>query len=140
MFRASRAALARVGSKTEKVKRKPKGLFAPGHDDMGVASVQEKRVLEMLRPMPRPPPLSSSEQARLYDLMVRYGKYRRSIHLIHRKRQNELERAKAWALDALPNYRRIEAVSKDPDPFPPDRPLFTHTPPIPGFNAADLTR
>ncbi len=100
----------------------------------------EKRMIELLRPMPRPPPRTEEERAHLRPLMIRYGKFRRKIHLIHEAKLNELSRAKAAAFDALPNYRRIEVLEAPMEPMPLNRPLFTHTPPIPGFNVGDLTK
>lgn len=141
-FRVTYARFARVGTKKNPApKRKPKGLYAPGRVQPGMGeSAVEKQMMEVLRPMPRPPPRSEEEREKLRALMIRYGKHRRAIHLIHEGRRNAMERAKAVALDALPNYRRIEALTPEPEPLPVDRPLWTHTPPIKGFNAADLTR
>ncbi len=140
-LRSTYACLARVGSKKAAPKRKPKGLYAPGVEVPGMGdSLLEKQLLEVMRPMPRPPPRTPEERVRLRALMIKYGKHRREIHLIHERRLNALEHAKACAMDALPNYRRVEALNAPPEGFPADRPLWTHTPPIKGFNAGDLTR
>jgi len=142
MFRSTRVLLARVGSKPkDNVSRKGKGLYAPGREDVFRGeSEMDKLNIEMLKPMPKPPPRTSEERVRLRALMIEYGKHRRSVHLQHIAKVNELLRSKAAALDALPNYRRLEAMNSKPETFPLNRPLFTHTPPIDNFNAADLTR
>lgn len=94
----------------------------------------------MLRPMPKPPARSEEERARLRELMIRYGKLKRRHHIELEKRMRVFLRAKWAAIDALPHNRKIEAIYTEPISFPLNRPIFTDTPPIKGFNAGDLTR
>lgn len=143
MLRATAARLARpnVRGGGAAAPRQGKGLYAPGRPGQDIGkSEADKKLIEYLRPMPRPAARSEEERARLREMMIRYGKFRRAIHLCHVGKQRELMRAKAAAFDALPNYRRLEAIHSKIEPLPINRPLITHTPPIPGFNAADLTR
>lgn len=140
MLRATAARLARQGSvKTKTAEAANKGGFRPGLPEEP-STAMEKLAMEMCRPMPRPPPRTEEERARLRPLMIAYGKYRRKMHLIHEAKMNGLCLAKAVAFDALPNARRVEVINMPPEQPPMNRPLFTHTPPIPGFNAGDLTK
>ena len=96
--------------------------------------------IELLRPVEPPPKRSEAERQHLRKLMIRYGKLKRRHFLEQQLKKNKFALAKWAALDALPNSRRIEVVSQEAEPFPLNRPIFTHTPPIPGFNLGNLTR
>ena len=137
MFRATVARYARQNAK--KVE-KPKARTPYQNPNEITATGEEKEMLEILRPMPRPPPRTPEERVRLRALMIKYGKFMRRQHLQRVKTYNEFKRAKAAAFDALPNYRRVEALASEAGDFPFDMPIFSHTPPIPGFDAANLTR
>lgn len=143
MLRATAVRLARPNVKGRMPKEggTGKGKFAPGRTGLEIGKSEvEKKMIEWLRPMPRPPPRTEEEKVRLRALMIEYGKFRRGVFLARTKKQNELMRAKAAAFDALPNYRRFEAITSPYEALPLNRPLMTITPPIPGFNASDLTK
>ena len=94
---------------------------------------------ELLRPISPPPPLTEPERARRRRLMIAYGYFCRAEHRAIQRKQQAFAVAKWSALDALPNFRRVEAMSQPPPEKPFDVPVMTHTPAIPGFNVGDLT-
>lgn len=98
-----------------------------------------KSLADVLRPIKPPPPRSEEERKKLRVLMQRYGKLKQLQYVELEKRKREFMRAKWAAVDALPHKRRLEALYTKPEKSPP-RPLFTHTPPIKGFNAGDLSK
>lgn len=112
-----------------------------GTDKQSAKDVEKQRFYEeILRPMPRPPPRTEGERVRLRALMIKYGKLKRKQHLELEVRQNEFLRAKWAAIDALPNFRRVQALNADPEEFPLNRPIFSHTPPIPGFDPGEISK
>lgn len=76
----------------------------------------------------------------LREKMIKYGKLKRAQHLEMEKRMSEFLRAKWAAMDALPNYRRVEVMHLGSREVPTDRPIFTDTPPIKGFSAGDMSK
>lgn len=99
-----------------------------------------KSIADLVRPVRPPAPHSEAEQKRLRALMIRYGKLKWEHHRQSEIKVNAFLRAKWAAIDALPHARKVEALTTKAPPFPLNRPLFTETPPIPGFNAGDLTK
>lgn len=100
----------------------------------------EKQLTSWLRPVAPPPPKSEEEKARLRTKMIQYGKFKHAQHIEMEVRMNNFVRAKWAAIDALPNYRRVEALYTEPMEYPINRPRFTDTPPIKGFNSGDITK
>lgn len=100
----------------------------------------EKRMLDILRPVRPPPPKTPEEKAEFREKMIRYGKLKRAQHIDQCVRTNKLLLAKWTAIDALPHKRRVEALFTPPKPLPKNRPLLTDTPPIKGFNGAEMTK
>lgn len=95
---------------------------------------------QMVRPVFAPKPHSDSERARRRRNMIAYGRLKRADHLADERKANKFLTAKWTAIDALPHIRRVEALSGQPRHKPPDAPIWTSTPPIPGFNVGDLTK
>lgn len=94
----------------------------------------------MARPVFPPKPHSEAERARRRRNMIAYGRLKRADHLADQRKLNAFLVAKWSALDALPHARRVEALSGPPRDSPPNTPIWTNTPPIPGFNVGDLTK
>lgn len=126
------ATAARAGQSSKKKGGAPRSV--------DVNSQQHKRLIELLRPLARPPPPSEAEQKRLRALMIQFGRLKRRQHLEVELRFNEFRRAKWAAIDALPHARKVEALHTECVPFPINRPIFTHTPPIKGFNSGDMKK
>lgn len=104
------------------------------------ASTEEKDLIEILRPVTPRLPRSDAERSHLRALMIRYGKLKWKHHLEMEQRARDFLRAKWSAIDALPHERKLEALFTEPTPFPLNRPIFTDTPPIKGFNPGDLAK
>lgn len=100
----------------------------------------EKRLTELLRPIAPPPHKSPEEKLAFRQKMIRYGKFKRMQHIEAAIRTNRFLRAKWAAIDALPHARRVEALFTKPVPLPKNRPIWTDTPPIKGFNSAQITK
>lgn len=144
MMRQMRA-FASVGGKARKAggkKATQQGGEQAGRpvDFTGESTGLEKQLTSLLRPVMPPPKKSEAERAELRAKMIKYGKLKRAQHLEMEMRMARFVRAKWAALDAMPNYRRIEAVGMEPKEYPRNRPLFTDTPPIKGFNSGDITK
>lgn len=134
---------ASVGGKAKKAAAKRAGHA--GHqgrsvDFSGELSGMEKRLTSLLRPVSPPPGKSEEEKVVLRAKMMKYGRFKRAQHIEMEVRMTDFMRAKWAAMDALPNYRRVEAMRLEPREYPKNRPLFTDTPPIKGFNSGDITR
>lgn len=108
--------------------------FGPG------ATGLEKQLTSLLRPVMPPPKKSPAERAELRVKMIKYGKLKRAQHIEMEMRMARFMHAKWAALDAMPNYRRVEAMAMEPKTYPRNRPIFTDTPPIKGFNSGDITK
>lgn len=142
MFRQART-LATMSAKAKQKAGKAGAQFGQhgrGPDFGGAMTSAEKRMTALLRPVAPPPPKSEEEKARLRTKMIQYGKLKRAQHLEMEARMRNFMRAKWAAIDALPNYRRVEAMNTAPTQYPRNRPMFTDTPPIKGFNSGDITK
>lgn len=101
----------------------------------------DAKITHLLEPISVPPsPKSIDDKIQLRALMVRYGKLKRRQHLEQETKHNLFHWSRWAALDALPNTRRVEALANDPTPAPKNLPLWTDTPPIPGFNSGAMTK
>lgn len=101
-------------------------------------TAQQQLLLKAIRPVEPPPPPSPAERERLRELMKRYSKLKRLQGIEMEKRRNEARRAMWAAIDAMPHPRRVEAVQAQADELPYGLPVFTHTPPIKGFDLSNL--
>ena len=119
--------------------RKGNKATGAGREDPA-SSALEKRLIDVLRPIARPPGRTDEERKHLRALMIRYGKLARAHHNELQLRAKEFNRAKWAAVDALPHKRRLEALHTENAPMPKNRPLFTETPPIKGFDSGDITK
>lgn len=101
-------------------------------------TAEQEFVKKLLRPMEPSPPHSEEERVRLRELMIRYGKLKRLQHNEMAKRR-EVARHGVWAaIDAMPHKHRVEALNANPSDPPHPIPVFTHTPPIDGFDLGNL--
>lgn len=103
-------------------------------------SKKEKLLVEVMRPIKPPPPPSPEEKVRIRAFTQRFSKLKQYQHLEMTKRTNEAIRGMWAAIDALPHDRRVEAINTKAETFPANLRVFTDTPPIKGFDKADLVK
>jgi hypothetical protein len=136
-------ALAAPGAKARLAAAADKAARIAGRSgavDESTASPLLSRLTLLARPVFPPAPLSPAERARRRQLMIDYGKLK-TAQVREGDRKAHLFLAAKWAaMDALPGVeRRNEALKERDVPPPMNRPLWTHSPPIPGFSVGDLT-
>lgn len=130
IFRATFLALAR--------RRGPTG--PPQFGKQEKLSPESELLLKCLRPVEPGPPHTPEERLRLRDLMIRYGKLKRRQYLEMEIRRERARLATWKAIDAMPHKRRVEAIYTKATEPPRRLPMFTHTPPIEGFDIGNLQK
>lgn len=101
---------------------------------------KEELILKLIRPLEQPPPHTPEERARLRQLMIRYGKLKWLQTRDMQRRLREADRGIWAALDAMPHHRRVEALTAEAKECKHGIPIFTHTPPIKGFDLTNLKK
>lgn len=114
-----------------------KGPPLVGKQDKRLTS-KEEFILKLIRPVEQTPSHTPEERARLRELMIRYGKLKRLQTREMQKRLQEADRGIWAALDAMPHNRRVEALTAEAKECKYGIPIFTHTPPIKGFDINNL--
>ena len=97
-------------------------------------------MMKIMRPVEPGPPHTPEERVRLRNLMIRYGKLKRRQHNDFSKRVETARRAMWVAIDAMPHKRRVETLNAESTEPPRPIPVFTHTPPIEGFDIGNLRK
>jgi hypothetical protein len=147
MRATARLLLAAPGVRARAAAVAAKGAAAAAASDAGGPS--KEVLLRMARPVLAPPPHSAAERARRRANMQAYGRLQRADFLAGEAKARRFLVSKWSAIDALPSHaRRVEAlqgVRRDGSVMemrrvPQNAPIWTHTPPIPGFNVGDLTK
>jgi hypothetical protein len=135
---AAPGAKARLAAAADKASRA--ASRTGGADDSNMSPLLARLTL-LVRPVHPPAPVSQAERDRRRRLMIDYGHLKRAQTREGDRKAAIFLAAKWAAMDALPtDARRKEALAAREVPPPLNRPLWTHTPPIPDFNVGDLTK
>ncbi|CAL5221822.1 g4079 [Coccomyxa viridis] len=113
-----------------------------GKDDDSGPDPKSNRLLKILEPKPieKMPKLSEEDETIWKEATKHYNKAKLYEHRMWQTDISIKIQLKEAALAALPEALRREAVKTQTDLPPPNRRMFTQTPPIPGFSEQQADR
>ncbi|CAK0780001.1 hypothetical protein CVIRNUC_004910 [Coccomyxa viridis] len=106
-----------------------------GKDDDSGPDPRITKLLKILEPKPKEkmPEMSAEDTAMWNEATKAYNKLKLAQHRVYMSDLSIKIQLKKAALAALPEHLRKEAEKAQTDLPPPNRQMFTWTPPIPGY-------